>query len=203
MEKQRAICISAGERGRYWVRWARAAGLDVAGLVDTDRAKLDEVADSLGIPPEARFESIARAAEITGATVAVACTPNPVHAAVVEETLKAGCNTLIEKPMADRMEDARRVVALAKEKDLALAVAQQWRFTPLVIAMRDAVQSGSIGRPALVSLQFLHNKPSKGLALPLLLNQAVGLHRPEAQDRRRHRGSNRRPLPEASREPHH
>ena len=173
MKKMRGICISAGGQGRRWVGKAREAGLEVVGLVDLDRAKLDEASEELGIPPEARFTSITEAAKATGAALAVATTQSPVHAAVVTECLNAGLHVLIEKPLAETMADARRIVALAEEKALILAVGQQWRFDASVLALRDAVQSGAIGEPAVVSLQFYRNRPTKGLALPLMLNQLI------------------------------
>ena len=173
MEPMRGVCISAGARGRGWVNVARKAGVDVVGLVDIDRAKLDEAGEEVGIPPEARFTSITEAAHATGATFAEACTPHSAHAAVVTECLNSGMHTIIAKPMAEAMEDARRMVALAEEKGLVLAVDQQFRFTAGILLLRDAVQSGSVGELAAVSIQFAKYRPCEGMALPLMLNQLI------------------------------
>ena len=173
MDGMKAICISAGSQGRRWVGWAREAGVDVAGLVDLDRAKLDEAGEELGIPPEARFESIAQAAQTTAAPFAIATTQSPAHASVATEVLNAGLHLQIEKPLAESMDDARRVVALAEAKGLVLAVNQQYRFESPVRTLRDAIRGGAIGEPALVALQFFRKRPTQGLALPLMLNQLI------------------------------
>jgi len=173
MRPVKTINISAGGRGRLWVGWARQAGADIVGLVDIDPAKLAAAGEALDIPPEARFTSISAAAAATGAEAAIACTPNPVHAQVAREALDAGLHILIEKPMTESIDEARELVRRAADKGLQLAVAQQQRFVPANVAVKRMIDAGALGHIAALNVQFHRWRPSKGLALPLLLNQGI------------------------------
>lgn len=53
------------------------------------------------------------------------------HYAVVSELLNAGVHVCVDKPLADKVDDAERLVALAARKHLTLMVGFNRRFSPL------------------------------------------------------------------------
>ncbi|MGL5697908.1 MAG: Gfo/Idh/MocA family protein [Kluyvera sp.] len=53
------------------------------------------------------------------------------HYAVVSELLNLGVHVCVDKPLADRLDDAERLVALAARKNLTLMVGFNRRFSPL------------------------------------------------------------------------
>ena len=53
------------------------------------------------------------------------------HYAVVSELLNAGVHVCVDKPLADKLDDAERLVALAARKNLTLMVGFNRRFSPL------------------------------------------------------------------------
>ncbi|HGF0770991.1 TPA: Gfo/Idh/MocA family protein [Kluyvera georgiana] len=53
------------------------------------------------------------------------------HYAVVSELLNAGVHVCVDKPLADKLDDAERLVALAARKKLTLMVGFNRRFSPL------------------------------------------------------------------------
>lgn len=169
----RLVCVSLGRRGRQWVGWAREAGAEVVGVVDIDPALLAQVGEALGFPPERRFPSVLDAIEALRPEAVVVCTPNHTHAALAREVLEAGVHLLIEKPLAEDWSEAKAIVQLAKEKGLKLAVAQQYRYRSGFPAMRSAIASGRLGRLTGGLVQFYRWRPTRGMPLPLLLNQAV------------------------------
>lgn len=169
----RVICVSLGRRGRQWVNWARAAGAEVVGVVDADRELLREVGEALGFGPATRFTSVGEALEALAPDAAIVCTPNHTHAALAVEILGAGVHLLIEKPLAEEWETAKAIVALAGQKGVRLAVAQQYRYRSGFPAMRKAIASGRLGELTGGLIQFFRWRPTQGMPLPLLLNQAV------------------------------
>ena len=53
---------------------------------------------------------------------------------------------LCEKPMATRVADAEEMLATAARNDRLLLVLHPWRHHPAVIALRDAIVAGELGR---------------------------------------------------------
>lgn len=162
-----------GRRGRSWYRWAQDAGLEVVGVVDINRSILDASCDEHQIPESMRFESIGDAVKGTGAEVATVCAANPDHAACLTQCLDAGVHVIIEKPMVETPEDARMIDLKARELGLTVAVAQNYRFSPEMRTIREAILRGEIGEIVSVHVTFHRWRPTQGLYLPLLMNQSI------------------------------
>ena len=172
-QKAKVVCVSLGHRGRQWVGWAKAAGADVVGVVDLRPELLASVGEELGFGPERRFTQVAEALEVLRPDAAVVCTPNATHGAVARQILGAGVHLLIEKPLAEKWDEAREIVALAENAGCQLAVAQQYRYRSGFPALRQVIEEGRVGRLTSGLVQFYRWRPTQGMPLPLLLNQAV------------------------------
>lgn len=77
--------------------------------------------------------------------VAIA-TESGKHAAVAIDCIHAGCHVIIEKPIALSMEDADRVITLAKKKGVLVCANHQNRFNKSVQYIRTAMETGRFGR---------------------------------------------------------
>src|SRR5712691_7168336 len=98
----------------------------VVAVCDLDPARAQAGAQKWNIP--AVFRSVEEM--IAGATweVAVVCTPTPVREAVVNTLAAAGKHLFVEKPMADSLEEARRMVETCSKAGVKLAVDQNFRY---------------------------------------------------------------------------
>lgn len=72
-------------------------------------------------------------------------TESGYHAAIGMDCLTAGCNLIIEKPIALSLKDADAMIALAEEKGLVLCACHQNRFNKSVQKIREAVEEGKFG----------------------------------------------------------
>jgi predicted dehydrogenase len=59
--------------------------------------------------------------------------------------LPDGCGVMIQKPMGESLEEARRIRSLCHRKKLTAAVNFQLRFAPLVLAARSLIEQSCIG----------------------------------------------------------
>lgn len=73
-------------------------------------------------------------------------TPVSTHADLVERSLLAGRHVFVEKPLADDVGDARRLVQLAESERLVLMVGHTFLFSPVVQRMVSTIAAGGIGR---------------------------------------------------------
>jgi len=71
--------------------------------------------------------------------------PTGFHRDVGTECIRAGVATLIEKPLAASVEEARELVELAESLDVLLMVGHIERFNPAVRALKDLIDHGDLG----------------------------------------------------------
>jgi predicted dehydrogenase len=78
--------------------------------------------------------------------VAVA-TPVPFHAELAERVLAAGKHCFVEKPLAQSVEDAERVVEAARDSGRVLMVGHLLEYHPGVAKLKELLDSGRLGEP--------------------------------------------------------
>jgi predicted dehydrogenase len=75
------------------------------------------------------------------------CTSDNIHREPAEEALASGRHVLLEKPIASTLEDADAIIAAAEQTDRTLMVGHIYRFEVHYVKLRQAVESGHIGKP--------------------------------------------------------
>ncbi|MFJ5730152.1 Gfo/Idh/MocA family protein [Streptomyces paradoxus] len=128
-------------------------------------ATLDRVAEGLHIPPERRHTTLDSliAADLDAAFVHA---PTLVHPEIVTRLLEAGVPTYVDKPLAYALDDSARLVALAEERGVSLAVGFNRRHAPGYTQCADhpreliLMQKNRIGLPeeprAMILDDFIH-----------------------------------------------
>ena len=74
-------------------------------------------------------------------------TPNTLHHPQAMAALAAGKHVLLDKPMAITVLESEEIADAASTAGLTLLVGHMWRYRDEVIAMRDRLAAGGIGRP--------------------------------------------------------
>ena len=75
----------------------------------------------------------------------VIATPVSTHYRFAIESLQAGKNVLVEKPLTNNSEDAYRLIVKAQEMGKILMAGHTFLYNPAVIALKEIIQSGEIG----------------------------------------------------------
>jgi predicted dehydrogenase len=75
----------------------------------------------------------------------VIATPVPSHADLAERVLRSGRHCFVEKPLAQSVADAERVVAAAGEAGRVLMVGHLLEYHPGVTRLKELVDSGELG----------------------------------------------------------
>jgi predicted dehydrogenase len=82
----------------------------------------------------------------SGAEALVVCSPNAVHHSDTLLALDAGVHVLVEKPVTVTLEQCDEIIALAATRQVTVGVGHMWRHHNEVIAMRNTIASGALGR---------------------------------------------------------
>ncbi len=92
-------------------------------------------------------------------------TPNKMHFEVAEAALKAGKHILLEKPMAIRLDECERLIALANEQSRTIAIGHELRLSSLWGGVRQLIEDGAIGDVQYVMVElsrFPYRQGSEG-----------------------------------------
>ena len=122
----------------------RKAGLPVLGITDIDQESAAALARRWDV---AHFPTLADAITDAIADDAVfdLATPPAAHLAVLA-ALPKGSTVLIQKPMGRDLTEASAIAELCRARQLTASVNFQLRFSPMVLAVQDAVTRGLLGR---------------------------------------------------------
>ncbi|QIJ61481.1 Gfo/Idh/MocA family oxidoreductase [Streptomyces sp. JB150] len=128
-------------------------------------ATLDRVADSLHLPARQRHADL-DALLAQGLDAAFVHAPTAVHPEIVTRLLEAGVPTYVDKPLAYRLADSERLVALAEERGVSLAVGFNRRHAPAYAQCADhpreliLMQKNRVGLPeeprSMILDDFIH-----------------------------------------------
>lgn len=116
----------------------------LAAVCDIDKEKASAFAATYHVPHYTSIEELLEREKQLD--VVVVCTPNGLHAKHSILAMHAGKHVLCEKPMAITVSDCRNMIAAAEAHKRQLLVVKQNRYNPPVIALKNALDSGRLGK---------------------------------------------------------
>ena len=143
MNKQLTFAVVGGGKvGQGALRYA--AGRDdirTTGVVEPDEAGRARLAAAYDVPVYDSLEALLASKP----DCVKICSPNAMHAEQSVQCLEHGANVLVEKPMATRLEDCRRMVDAENAAGKVLLVNFEYRISAVFAKVRELVAEGAIG----------------------------------------------------------
>ncbi len=122
---------------------ARASGAELGLAADRTYGSWQEMLErEAALPADVRIEAVA------------IVTPNHMHAAPAIGALEAGLDVIIDKPLADSLENAMAIADAAARTGRRVAVTHTYTGYPLVKQARRLVASGQFGKVRRVSVKY-------------------------------------------------
>ena len=174
----RLIQVGVGGFGRSWTDIVESSEhWEAVAYVDINEEALRDAAAEHGMPMERCFKDLESALMKVEADAALIVVPPEVHMEIALQALENGLHVLIEKPLADTMENAKRIVSEADKQSLKLMVSQNYRFRRGARTTRRLIETEKVGEPSYAAVNF-HKAPRfKGFRLkmkhPLLVDMAI------------------------------
>jgi predicted dehydrogenase len=142
----RAVLAGCGGISQAWLKPIKAIeDLEIVGLVDLVEENARKRAEQFELGNVEISTELPVLLDRTRPDIVFDCTVPEAHVDVTLEALTRGCHVLGEKPMADSMANARRMVAMAEAANKLYAVMQNRRYMPEIRAVRGLIESGKIG----------------------------------------------------------
>lgn len=134
----------------------------LVGVCDVDPGR-QSVAEEFGVP---FYRDVGELLERERPEGMIVATPNADHAVIAEACAKRGVHLLIEKPIADTIENAEHILDVAGAAGIRILVGHHRRHNPLISKARSLVQGGAIGRLVAVSVLWALMKPADYYHVP-------------------------------------
>ena len=142
-------------------------GLNVVNCYDLDTAKAMMVADCFNIPRVSdSLHELLSDPDIDIIEIAV---PPWEQRDIAHAAAMAGKHLLCQKPLSDNYHSARQIVRSAYVADVKLAVNQQLRWSPAILASYNLIRSGWLGQITECNFHVSVNTPWQ--MWPWLVNQ--------------------------------
>lgn len=133
MEKVNIGIIGTGHLGRYHaLNYNTIPEANLVGVYDVDSERSRQIAGECKCRS---FDSLGQLLdEVDAVSIAV---PTDHHFSIGKQVLERSIHCLIEKPITSTVDEADRLIRLAKEKKAVLHVGHIERFNPAMLAIRN------------------------------------------------------------------
>jgi UDP-N-acetylglucosamine 3-dehydrogenase len=99
--------------------------------------------------------------------------PTPFHFAVASEVLTRGIHCLLEKPIASTVDEADKLIALAKKKNVVFTVGHIEHYNPLVKKIKTMIDANRIGKVTSVVCKRVGGFPGVEPKTDVIIDLAV------------------------------
>jgi D-apiose dehydrogenase len=114
------------------------------------------------IPGCVAFDGVGAAVRSADWDIGVVCCPTPARVAVVDELVGAGKHVFVEKPFADNLADATKMVEACEAAGVSVAVHQNFRYHYPFDLARQVILAGGIGPVTTVAHRELMFRQDEG-----------------------------------------
>lgn len=139
------IIGGGGIAGAHVRAYRELADVEIVAVADAVPGKAAQFIDFWKIPSAQAFDDYRQLLELDLDGVSI-CTPNVAHHRTTVDSLLAGKNVMLEKPMSVTLEEAVEMAQTAKKTGFMLNVGFQPRYDPNMKIIQDVVQSGQLGK---------------------------------------------------------
>lgn len=142
------LIIGAGDRGNVFSDYSlkRRHLAEVVAVAEPRAIFRNRLADNWNLPATARFDdwrALAAGPRIADAVV-VTC-PDALHAEVAVAFAAKGYHMLLEKPMANHLDECKQIVAAVERAGIVFCVCHVLRYVASTTRLKQIIDSGAIG----------------------------------------------------------
>ena len=126
---------------------------EFAGVADVREEAGRKIAEEHGVPFTTDYREMIASGDVDVLSV---LTPSGLHAEVAITAAEHGVHVLVEKPMEITLDQCDRMIGACRRKGVKLGVVFQQRASDVGVRVREAVQSGVLGRLTLGQASLKH-----------------------------------------------
>ena len=136
MKKVRVGVVGVGKLGQHHARiYSKLQEATLVGVVEIDKKRAINIANKYNTVPYIYYRDLFDKVDAVSIVV-----PTSLHYKIAFDFIKRGINVLIEKPVTSTLEEAMKLVQIAKLKEVVLQVGHIERFNKAFLALRNIIK---------------------------------------------------------------
>jgi predicted dehydrogenase len=155
--------VGTGNIGRLHAKCYREnAQADLVAVCDVLPEKAQAFAEEFGACAYSSVDKMLRNEELDAISITTGGVENGSHHfEPTMQALDAGKAVLCEKPISNDINEARQMVAKAKEKSVPFGINLNHRFTPAAARLKELQQNGELGEVLFVNMALWFMNPNE------------------------------------------
>mgnify|MGYP006077207461 CR=1 FL=1 len=152
------LILGCGSIGKRHLRNLLAVGVNVNNIIAVDprEDRLKEV-KALGVNKFSQsYEKVIEENKIDAALI---CSPTNMHIKQGIDLAKKSINLFIEKPLDENNKNLKEFNSIVKEKNITVAIAYIFRFSPLTQKVKDILSKNTLGKVMYIRGEFSEYLP--------------------------------------------
>lgn len=138
--------IGCGRISPNHIAAAKSNNLEFVGLCDIDEQIIRDKVLKFELFNVHQYTDYHEMLEIERPDLVAIATESGKHASIALDCIEAGCNLIIEKPIALSIEDADAIIDAARKKGVKVCASHQNRFNKSIQKIREALEKNRFGR---------------------------------------------------------
>lgn len=138
--------IGCGRISPNHIAAAKANDLEFVGLCDIDAGMLQDKVLKFDLGHVHQYDDYHEMLRKEKPELVAIATESGKHATIALDCIEAGCNLIIEKPIALSLTDADAIISAAKMKGVKVCASHQNRFNKSIQKIREALEKNRFGR---------------------------------------------------------
>lgn len=156
--------LGAGHLGKIHLKLAnQSEKLDLVGFYDPNQENAEKVEKDFGYKAFSTIEELIEAVDVVDIV-----TPTLSHYECAKKAILAGKHIFLEKPIANSVQEAEEIIALAKKHNVKGQVGHVERYNPAFKAVKDIIQN-----PMFIETHRLAEFNPRGTDVPVVLDLMI------------------------------
>ena len=160
----KAGVLGAGHLGKIHLRLLKQSEkYELTGFYDPDEKNAQKVAKEFGYHYFENLDDLIASVDMVDIV-----TPTLSHFACAEKVINAGKHVFIEKPIANTIQEAQKIIELAEKNQVKGQVGHVERFNPAFTAVKDKIEN-----PMFIETHRLAEFNPRGTDVPVVLDLMI------------------------------
>lgn len=154
----RGAIIGAGFWSNYQMAaWRELTGVDIVAVYNRTLSKAEALAEKFGIP--AAYDDAKMMFDIEQLDFADIITDVDTHHSFTKLAAEKGVSVICQKPMAATLQQAKDMLDVCESAGVKLFIHENFRWQAPIRALKQALDSGVIGKPFKAKVSFCSGFP--------------------------------------------
>lgn len=171
MSKKLSVAvIGAGNMGRHHIRnYFEMPEVELVAFADPHPLS-GELAEQYNTKHFKDYSEMLSECQIDAVSIVV---PTPLHFEIAMATMGKGIHTLLEKPIASTVSQAKDLINKANEMGVTFTIGHIERYNPIIQSLKELIASGRLGHISSIVSQRLGGFPTNEPKSDVILDLAI------------------------------